>query len=248
MILVLTYHIIRAAGGLLTSDFYTISETQLEKQLAAVRRAGRTCLNPAALLDKGFSDRIFVLTFDDGTLDHFEVVAPVLEKADCRAVFFVPTSKIDRKGYLTHAQVRALSEQGHTIGVHSHDHRRLDQSTDSEIREQLKKSAGILQEITGRTTPFFAPPGGYINPRLHDVAVDLGFKVIRTMKWGYNKNLDLTALETIPINGNMGEDKFDKILQFREFGLMYAGKESLKAFLPMRTYELLRKLIFRIKS
>ncbi len=248
MMLILTYHIIRAVHAPVSSDFYTISETQLQRQLAALRQAGRKCLEPAALLDKKNSDKNFLLTFDDGSIDHLEIVAPILERNDCRAIFFIPTSKLDRAGYLNKAQVRTLSEQGHSIGVHSHEHRRMDQSSDSEIREQLKKSSGLLEEITGRLSPFFAPPGGYFNSRVQSVALGLGFKIIRTMKWGYNKRIDLTALETIPVNRTMTEKKFQKILEFKNNGWLYAGKEGLKTILPMQGYVRLRNAVLRGKS
>ncbi len=248
MILILTYHKMARSKGVGETDFYTISETTFRHELKMLREAGRSALEPHRLQQKDFSPDNFVLTFDDGTIDHFEIVLPVLEEFQMRGIFFIPTTKIDGKNYVSRAQVRQISEAGHVVGCHSHEHRRLDESNDAQIREQLKTSTGILEDLCGKKILFFCPPGGYFNQRIRDIAGEFGFEVIRTMKWGYNKNLDLKALETIPVNSNMDEKQFKKVLEFQRNGLLYAGKETLKHVLPLKSYERLRNAVFRIKS
>src|SRR5207245_776655 len=69
----------------------------------------------------------FMLSFDDGTVDHYEVVSPLLEAAGRAAIFFVPTAKLNQPGRLTGGMVKEMAKAGHTIGLHGHEHRRLDQ-------------------------------------------------------------------------------------------------------------------------
>lgn len=51
----------------------------------------------------------FILTFDDATADHAEVVAPLLARRGWKAAFFVPTSKLNRTAiWVVRPDLRAL--------------------------------------------------------------------------------------------------------------------------------------------
>ena len=246
MILFLTYHKVSGgAGG--ESDFYTVSRDQLALELRALAGAGYQPLPVARLLEQNdFPGRNYLLSFDDGTLDHYTVTFPLLQETGGRAVFFVPTAKINRPGYVTTAQLREMAAAGQTIGFHSHDHKRLDTMTDREMRDQMRNSRDILGGITGTPPWIFAPVGGFINPHLQEVALGFGVRAIRTMEWGYNETVDLTALETVPLNRHTTIKQFQEILAARRGRSLYVGKQALKALLPMHTYERLRGLAFRV--
>lgn len=248
MILFLTYHKVSGeAGG--EPDFYTVSRDQLALELRALTDAGYQPLNVASLLEQNeFPGRNYLLSFDDGTLDHYTVTFPLLQERGCRAVFFVPTAKINRPGYVTTAHLREMAAAGQTIGFHSHDHKRLDIMTDSEMRYQMRKSRDILGGITGAPPWIFAPVGGFINRHLREVAKGFSVRAIRTMEWGYNETVDLTALETIPLNRHTTREKFREILAARRGRSMYVGKQAIKALLPPRAYERLRGLVFRLSG
>src|SRR5208282_5965625 len=162
-----------------------------------------------------------LLSFDDGTLDHFEVVLPILEQHHLRAVFFVPTAKLNCPGYLTSSQAEELSRAGHTLGLHGHEHLRLDRLTEEDVRVQMEISRRILGELSGSKAVMFAPVGGYLDRRVRAGALECGVQVIRTMRWGYNRRCDLTELECIPVNRFFTEAQFDRVLRFRNQSLAY---------------------------
>lgn len=246
MILVLTYHeVIR--GPVPESEFYTIRAEQLERQLELLAQSGCPVLSPAELAGcEPPSRRGCLLSFDDGTADHYEVVLPLLARYGYRAVFFVPTSKLDRPGYLLSKQAAEMSRAGQTIGLHSHVHQRLDVLGKEEMRAQMQLSRQIIGELTGERPVFFAPPGGYVNRRLQDIALESGIQVIRTMRWGYNRNPDFAALECVPLNRHFSEEKFRHVLEFRRRSVaLYAAKEMTKKMIPIRAYELLRGSFLR---
>jgi hypothetical protein len=91
---------------------------------------------------------------------------------------------------------------------------------------------------------FFAPPGGYINQRVRDVALENGVKVISTMHWGYNKKTHLAALDCVPINRFMSQAQFERVLHFRSMAMTYTLKQLTKRLIPAPTYEALRDLLF----
>ena len=194
------------------------------------------------------ADKQYILSFDDATPDHYDVVFPMLQKQGCRAVFFVPTARINQPGFLTEAQVRELAGAGHTIGLHSHNHQRLDVLPPEKIREEMTRSGEILGGILGKKPVIFAPPGGFTNQQVRDVAVEQGVRVIRSMRWGYNQKLDLLEMETVPINRFTNDKKFRGILELRNPRMIYAGKEALKRLIPLRFYQIIRRTVFKFSK
>lgn len=247
MILFLTYHKLCAGAGTGGRDFYTVTRDQLALHFQALAAAGRQCVPVSALREgAALPPNNFILSFDDGTADHFEMVLPLLRERGWTATFFVPTGKLNKPGHLTEVQVRELAQAGHTIGCHSHDHRRLDLATDDQMREQIGRSQQIIGNLIGGKPWLFAPVGGFMNEHVREVALGFGLEVIRTMRWGYNKTPDLTALETIPINRHTDAPKFQKILEARQTRYLYFGKQAMKALVPSRAYEKLRTLLFKL--
>jgi peptidoglycan/xylan/chitin deacetylase (PgdA/CDA1 family) len=245
MILVLTYHkVLRGPDP--ESEFYTIPAQQLEHQLQLLAQSGFQALAPEELLEgKPRSNPAYLLSFDDATADHYEVVLPVLARHHCRAIFFTPTAKLDRPGYLTSKQVAELSRSGQTIGAHSHEHRRLDWLGEEDIRVQMQLSHEIIGNLVGAPPVFFAPPGGYIDRRVRDIALESGIRAIRVMRWGYNRIPDLAALECIPVNRHFTDEEFRRVLTFRRRSALYAAKEITKRMIPSRTYQSLRTGVAR---
>ncbi len=248
MILCLTYHkILEASGSAGDVDFYSVTRDNLVSQIQATLAAGFTPFDLTQTKPRIASgDRQFILTFDDGTADHYEIVFPVLQELGLPGIFFVPTAKLNRPGYLTDAQVREMAQAGQTIGLHGHEHRRLDRTTDDEMRNQFQRSRDSLTRLTGEPPLFFAPPGGFMSEHVREVALGFGVRVIRTMQWGFNHPPDLTALETVPVNRHTKAPQFQRILQGKQPQILYFGKQAAKALVPARAYEKLRNLIFKL--
>jgi hypothetical protein len=73
-------------------------------------------------------------------------------------------------------------------------------------------------------------------------------EVIRTMRWGYNRTLDRTHIETIPINRHTDDAKFQRILTGHETHRLYFWKEAVKTVIPARAYERLRSSLFKVSN
>lgn len=237
MRLVLAYH--KIAADPCNAKFYTVPEEWLRAQLAVVERRGF----PVVRLDRLQAGQC-ALTFDDGTTDHIQIVAPILAERGWPATFFVPTNRIDQPGGLSRANLRQLVQEGHLIGCHSHDHLRLDRKTDAEIRTQLQTSLHLLQEATHTAIKVLAPPGGFVDARVRRVAGELGLEVVRTMRWGLNDNTPMDDLECLPLNRKITPARFERLIDGRGLGWLrtvYVGKELLKKALPQEAYYHLRE-------
>ena len=249
MIYVFTYHKVRESAGLGGTDFYTVSPAQLDRHVETLKARGCKQITVHELLQNQTPPEDgYILSFDDGTSDHYSVVFPLLQKHACKGIFFIPTAKLNKDGYLTNDQVQKMAAAGQVIGLHSHEHQRLDVLSAEEICGQIALSQKIMTDITGVKPVIFSPPGGFINARVRSIALEQGIRVIRTMRWGYNKQIDLTALETIPINRHTNDKKFLNILEQRDSQLLYAAKETLKRLVPLRSYERLRGLVFKFSK
>lgn len=247
MILCLTYHKIVSAETDDDQDFYSVTADDLAHQIQATLAAGYTALTFDELRSaRNIEGKKFFITFDDGTEDHHRIVLPLLKELRQHAVFFVPTAKLNRPGYLTDAQTAELSAAGQIVGCHSHEHRRLDTLSPDEIKGQLDISCQTLKRLTGKTPWIFAPPGGFITPQIQATAKDFGLQIIRTMRWGFNRRPDFTALETAPLNRHTTRSKFQKILQGKQPRLLYLGKQAIKAIIPLHAYESVRSWMFRL--
>ena len=121
MILCLTYHKVVNSADDCDEDFYTVTADDLVAQIQATLAAGFTPLTFAELKSaRTIEGEKFLLTFDDGTVDHHDIVLPILKKLGQYAVFFVPTAKLNRPGYLTEAQATEIATAGQLSGCHSH--------------------------------------------------------------------------------------------------------------------------------
>lgn len=102
-----------------------------------------------------------VLTFDDGYENLVNIVSPFLESRNVPFTCYIATDYINRKGYLTEAQLIEMSHNEHcTIGSHMCSHSRTRQMTSRQVKEEWEKSKEILQNLIGQEVRHAALPYG----------------------------------------------------------------------------------------
>jgi len=129
-----------------------------------------------------------MLTFDDWTPDHFEVVRPILDGFGFTGLFFVFTDRLSLPS--DGERLRAISREGHVVAAHSVHHSYLTQEpcdkewkccrgfapcTPEEIRYELEESKRILEDLTGSPISTFAWPGGFFSEAAVAMALQAGF-------------------------------------------------------------------------
>jgi peptidoglycan/xylan/chitin deacetylase (PgdA/CDA1 family) len=202
MLLVLTYHrIVKSPGDI--NGFFDVCAGEFEAHAQAALQIWGRAATPADLQNEqceGGTRTGFLVTFDDGTADHYFTAAPLLERHGLHGIFFVNTARLGADGYLTLAQCRELQARGHAIESHAHQHKPLVGLPEEQLRSQLEESRRILCENELGQWGLLAPPGGLYDTAVVQSARACGYRSLRTIQWGYNKRLNPFAVESIIIN------------------------------------------------
>jgi peptidoglycan/xylan/chitin deacetylase (PgdA/CDA1 family) len=238
MVLVLTYHrIVDRPDGL--NSFFDVTIAELEAHLLLLKQTWSRGVSPdefSKLRTHRSREQLgFLITFDDGTPDHYLAAAPVLERNGVRGVFFVNTSLLGAHGYLTLDQCVDLNRRGHAIESHAHDHVDLTKVSTDKLEPQLSGSRHILRQAGLGQCKFLAVPGGFFNRAVIDAARAGGYSHVRTVAWGYNRKFDPFQIESVIINRKTAGNWFEPLVRPRFEAakkFLYQGKELLKNTAP----------------
>ena len=200
---ILTYHQVRRTRAEILDPYNEVTLERLTAHVAALQAAGLRLVTVSDLwsrLQAGDDPRRLVaLTFDDGLVEHDELVAPALQRVQAAATFYVPSACLgraaDEVGYQgRHVDadgLRRLVGRGMEVASHSRSHPVLARLEASALAEEISGSRRDLEEILGNPPRTFSYPYG--SRRTFDERV---VAAVRTA--GYE-----TAVSTIP-GGNRG--------------------------------------------
>ncbi|EMK11375.1 MULTISPECIES: polysaccharide deacetylase family protein [Leptospira] len=200
---VLCYHHLAPEGGPMGG--YNLHPNLLEEQFKFLKATGYKTvrldqfyayINGKKTSD--FPDKPILLTFDDGSKTHLEVLVPLLKKYGFTASIFIYPSIISsgKKYYMTWEELkRALDSGVLDLGSHTLYHPKLPMMSRALIRKQLAESKQILESKTGRKVVDLAYPFGLFDPRVIEEAKAIGYRMAFTVNPG--KNLPGTPIYNI---------------------------------------------------
>tara|TARA_R110002033_G_scaffold39384_1_gene79110 strand:- start:1393 stop:2139 length:747 start_codon:yes stop_codon:yes gene_type:complete len=112
------------------------------------------------------------LTFDDGFEECATLIAPILDKYNIKAAFFINANYIESnevykkefnkrintytKEPMSWSQVKELHNNGHIIGSHGLDHLDFGKISEKTIEEQILKNKKILENKLNYSNDYFA--------------------------------------------------------------------------------------------
>lgn len=115
------------------------------------------------------------LTFDDGGVSFYTIVADKLEARGMHAYCFVTTDYIGRAGFLDAARIRELDRRGHVIGTHSASHpTRFSALSHDEMLREWIDSRNCLEGLLGHAVTTGSVPGGYFSKEVGRAAAEAG--------------------------------------------------------------------------
>ena len=157
---------------------------------------GRTFIAPARPGE-------LALTFDDGPNPAWTPrLIDILAGHKAKATFFL----VGRYAEAEPALARSLVDAGHLIGNHSWGHPDLSLTAAHRVREELTRTKGTLEQITGQQVRLFRPPFGARRPCVLRTARELGMTPVMwnamTTDWSERSPDRIAARLIAKIDGN----------------------------------------------
>jgi peptidoglycan/xylan/chitin deacetylase (PgdA/CDA1 family) len=161
---------------------YGVTLTQFREQLGQILQLGRrvVLLRELSRGLTAFEDGqpAVILTFDDGKASDYEAAFPALAERGMSAEFFVNTSTVGERGYLSWQQIAEMHRAGMSIQSHAHDHVALSPLPRIALERQLKTSKQILEDRLGSAVDYLAVPYGFWNRRVLSAAREAGYRAM----------------------------------------------------------------------
>ncbi len=168
-------------------DCSAVAPRTLERGMRLLRDSGHTFVRVADLSrGEQLPPQPVVLTFDDGLEDCHTKALPLLTELGIPATFFpivgcigTASAAADVYGtqrYMNARQVRELAGRGHEIGSHGLTHADLALLAPRDLREELRRSKELLEDIIGREVASISFPFGSCNRRVWDTARECGYR------------------------------------------------------------------------
>lgn len=189
---IIVYHSVRPnfVGQTAEVKRYTVEPEVLDSELAYLRDNNYHVVSLEALsryFDNGIPlpSKPIVLTFDDGWKNQYVYAFPILKKYGFTATFFVFTSAIGHKNFMTWDQIREMDSAGMTIGGHSRTHPYLTKITDPvALTKEISGGKQVIEEHLGHPISTFAYPFGLYDATTTRAVLDAGYRIARTSKPG----------------------------------------------------------------
>jgi peptidoglycan/xylan/chitin deacetylase (PgdA/CDA1 family) len=128
--------------------------------------------------------RAMVLTFDDGPDPLYTPhILATLREHDVRAMFFLCGELANDNQDL----VRAIAEDGHTIGNHSWTHPLVTKLSRAGVRDELGSTSAVIEKITGAAPLWYRAPYGAWNRNSFEIGAAMGMEpmawTVDTLDW-----------------------------------------------------------------
>ena len=243
----------RAEPGLYTLCYHQVPEAVQDRLAAQLRHLGRhgdfiAADAAAERLAAGWPgrDRAFLITFDDGYADTFEVARPVLKALGVPGIVFLVSDWIDAppssppgldratalapsgRLYMDRAAVAAWCADGLDVGSHTATHPRLSrlgrECGRARVADEIARSRRDLTALTGREIRHFACPWGVAG---HDfdperdpaLALESGYRTFFTTRRGRARSgADLPMMPRHVVEPHWPRSDFEALMGGRMMG------------------------------
>ncbi|GEM_PF-1159347 len=182
---VLCYH------GFNGENSYSVTPEEFEEQMHHLHESGWKVITVRELAahlenDWSFTEKVCVITIDDGYRSTYTVAYPILKKYGFSATLFIYTDNFvgHARNALTWDMAREIDAYGIDIQCHTHTHPMLSKKQNGEkwedyrkrITDELTVSKNILEHQIGHPIKYLAYPYGARNKTVIDILKDAGYE------------------------------------------------------------------------
>ena len=185
-----------------TSQALTVSPEQFEAEMAVLARDGFEAISmdryTVRLKLHRTTDRVVLVTFDDGYSDQYRFAVPILERYGYSATFFVNTGTIGRHNHLSWQQLRDMKDEGMSVEAHGVDHVDLAALTPARQTFEIDQCIASLRAHLGTEVIAFAYPSGAFDADTMRIVADsgmtFGFTTDASRRLWINSPYDLSRI------------------------------------------------------
>jgi peptidoglycan/xylan/chitin deacetylase (PgdA/CDA1 family) len=219
------------ADGLSTTR-YNVTVADFETQLALLHHLGYQTVTVrevvAALLDgEPLPERPIAVTVDDGWMEQYTHLFPILQAYGMRGTFYVPSTYPVGGRFVTWEHLAEMVEAGMEIGSHTRKHVGLTGLDDATLWYELQGSKATLEEHLGVTVDTLSYPFGNYTGRVMRVAAEVGYRGAVAMGSSPRQSVpSLYALHRVEVFGDRPLIDFVSRLPWRGLGTPLCGDEA----------------------
>ena len=173
-----------------------VSPDKFEAQMAYLASNGYTAISLDTLYgifnnQATVSGKPIVLTFDDGYLDFYTDVFPILKKYQVKAVAYIVPGFLEKPNNLTHLQLKEISKSGLVeIGAHTVFHTYLKKLDEKRVKFEVMESKQMLENELQIKVISFAYPYGVFDEKAIEIVKNAGFKTAVSTVPGIDASLE----------------------------------------------------------
>jgi peptidoglycan/xylan/chitin deacetylase (PgdA/CDA1 family) len=185
-----------------------------EQQMEHLKKAGYHTLSFKDLkkwkTGKAIPNKPILVTLDDGYLDNFTIVYPILKRLQMKATIFVTSDFIGNSNHLSWGQINEMEQSGYIeFGVHTRHHVDLTEQSPVKLKDEIMGAKLRLDKKLGRETIAFAYPSGRYNHNVVEAVKRAGFEFAVTTASGRAlQKQGFLTLHRVRIPGNQPLAKF----------------------------------------
>ena len=155
----------------------SVAPTTFQTQLDSLKAAGYHTISLEDYINKNYSSKPIILTFDDGYADAYTTALPILQQEGDTATFFIISSFVGQPNYMTAEQIAQLKADGMEVGSHTVDHKDLATMSYSQAYYEINTAAQGWDKV-------FAYPSGDYNSSTLQIVRSLGIVASVTTHFG----------------------------------------------------------------
>lgn len=153
----------------------------LTAQIETLREAGYAFITPDDLISDlsgkiTLPEKLVILSFDDGYMDFYTDVFPILKKENVKAIAYIVPNLLNRPNYMFTFQVKEVAKSPLVeIGSHTMNHVWLKGTKKETMEYEIVQSRKTLQDMTQLPINSFAYPYGALDQQAINLVREAGY-------------------------------------------------------------------------
>ena len=187
----------------------TLTVEQFEAQIKYLVDEKYNIISLDELLDawegkSSLPSKPIVITFDDGHLENYKNVFPILQKYNAKATFFVVTDNVNLfPNYINWEQAREMQASG-LVDIESNtlSHKNLTKIySRDKLWDQIYGSKQAIEWYLKKPAKFISYPEGKYTIDVEDMSKEVGYRAAMISEYGLAHAEDKYVLDRIPVVG-----------------------------------------------